>query len=59
MTYNDLIYFFICKGQFCVNAFDFDHFYLQIPPKLIVSVNLRLIKDIFPVKKSIKRFDWG
>ena len=32
---------------------------LQLPPKTIVSVNLRLIKDIFSVKKSIKRFDWG
>ena len=32
---------------------------LQIPPKTNVSVNLRLIKDIISVKKSIKRFDWG
>ena len=31
---------------------------LQLLPETIVSVNLRLIKDIFPAKKSIKRFDW-
>ena len=32
---------------------------MQIPPKTIVSVNLRLIKYISLVNISIKRFDWG
>ena len=31
---------------------------LQLPPETIVSVNLRPTEDIFPAKKSIKRFDW-
>ena len=31
---------------------------LPLSPETNVSVNLILIKDIFPAKMSIKRFDW-
>ena len=61
LIYDDLIYFFFYLQTiiFCECIRFGSLLYCKYHPKSNVSVNLRLIKDIFPVKKSIERFDWG
>ena len=60
MIYNDILDFFLSVND----NFLWVHslwiiIMLQIPPETIFNIALRLTKDIVPVEKSIKRFDWG
>ena len=59
MIYNGLINFFLSVNDNFLRLHSlWIIIVLQIPPKTNMSVNLRLVKDIFSVKNSIKRFDW-